>query len=124
MSRFSKADAEKAGWSFTHESDEVVLRDANEQGVTKVVPARVTAEKFLSLPGRADHTITETAETIGLLLERIHAFEQHLAGREEFQVEPLVGLQNELDADTRRSTAPPEKPKKARKSRKAKKAAK
>lgn len=81
MSRFSKADAEKLGWVFTHESDEVTLADSLPTGVTRTVPAKVTAEKFLSLPGKGDHTITETAETIGLLLERIHAYEQHLEER-------------------------------------------
>jgi hypothetical protein len=82
MSRFSQAKAEKLGWVFAHESDEVTLADSTPTGVVRTVPPRVTAEKFLSLPGKANHTITETAETKGLLLERIHLYEQHLESRE------------------------------------------
>jgi hypothetical protein len=81
MSRFSKAAAEKLGWAFTHESPEIELADSGPTGVTRTIPAKVTAEKFLSLPGREGHTVTETAETLGLLLERIHLFEQHLEAR-------------------------------------------
>lgn len=82
MSRFSKAAAEALGWSFYHDSPEVVLNDGNNQsGVSKKVPASVRAEKFLSLPGQAAKRITEEAETIGKLLERINAFEQHLSSR-------------------------------------------
>lgn len=82
MSRFSKAAAEAAGWVFYHDSDEVVLRDGdNEQGISKKVPASVRAEKMIDLPGQDLFRTTEEAPTLGKLLERIHAFEQHLEAR-------------------------------------------
>lgn len=82
MSRFSKAAAEQAGWSFYHKSEEVVLRDGdNELGISKKVPASLRAEKFIDLPGQDLFRTTEEAPTLGLLLERIHSFEQHLEGR-------------------------------------------
>lgn len=77
MSRFSKAAAEAAGWTFYHDSEEVVLNDGNnESGVTKTVPASVRAEKYI-LGSRT----TEEAPTLGLLLERINAFEESLKSR-------------------------------------------
>lgn len=82
MSRFSKADAEALGWSFYHKSDEVVLRDGdNELGISKKVPASLRAEKMIDLPGSDLFRTTEEAPTIGLLLERIAAFEAHLEAR-------------------------------------------
>lgn len=100
MSRFSKAAAEKAGWSFFHESDEVVLNDGNnEAGVSRVVPASVRAEKYVDLPGKEATLVTEEAGTIGKLLERIHLYEQHLASRVQ-ALEPDARIPDEDPADS------------------------
>lgn len=88
MSRFSKAAAEKAGWSFFHASDEIVLNDGNnEAGTSRVVPASYRAEKYVDIPGKEAALVTEEASTIGKLLERIHLYEEHLKSRVE-AVEP------------------------------------
>lgn len=77
MSRFSKSDAEAAGWSIVHK------REAHEitvgPGLVQKVPATIVAEKYVSFPDKPSQLIHEEAETMGLLLERIHAWEQHQA---------------------------------------------
>ena len=84
MSRFSRSEAEKAGWSIFHEQDKIVLNDGdNQAGTSRVLPASYRAEKYVSLPGRAETLITEEAHSIGKLLERIHAYEEHLKSRRE-----------------------------------------
>lgn len=77
MSRFSKSAAEKAGWVFVHDADEEVLFSGGEQGVTRVKPASVRAEKYVT----PTQKVVEEANTMGLLLERINAYEEHLKSR-------------------------------------------
>lgn len=95
MSRFSKSDAEAAGWSIVHK------RDAYEvtvgPGLVKTTPATIVAEKYHSPPGQKAILLHEEAETMGLLLERIFAWEQHQANISE--VEPVP-----VDTDTELKT--------------------
>jgi hypothetical protein len=73
--RFTKAKAEKAGWAFFHDSPaETVVTDDG----TQHTPASVKAEKFVRIVGRPPQITTEEAESMRLLLERIHAYEVHL----------------------------------------------
>lgn len=83
MSRFSKAEAEAAGWVFTHSRGGYEVLESSTQGRTRAIPPTIVAEKRVSRPGVADVTAHEEAETMGKLLERIHAYEQHLAGLPE-----------------------------------------
>ncbi len=41
-------------------------------------PKQVVAEKTLSAPGFPDTLVHEEAHSMGLLLERLHAYESHL----------------------------------------------
>ncbi len=75
MSRFSQAEAEALGWSIVHKRDEYEVTVG--PGLTQKHPATIVAEKYVSRPGEAGRFIHEEAETVGLLLERIHAWEQH-----------------------------------------------
>lgn len=70
MSRFSLAEAKGLGWKITHQ-DNVGVEGK---------PKWNEAEKHLSAPGFPDKTVKEGAETIGLLLERVFAYEAHLRG--------------------------------------------
>lgn len=75
MSRFSQSEAEAAGWSIVHQRDEYeVVVGPN---LTQKHPATIVAEKYISRPGEVGRLIHEEAETMGKLLERIHAWEQH-----------------------------------------------
>lgn len=82
MSRFSKAEAEALGWAFAHSSDAEEIITSETQGETRVRPASVRAEKVLAGGGM----INEEAENIGLLLERIFAYEEHLKSKAIEQV--------------------------------------
>lgn len=77
MGRFSRAEAEAAGWTIFHERDAF---DVDAPGGTRTTPASIRAERYVSLPGQASTLVTEEAETMGLLLERISAYEAHLRG--------------------------------------------
>lgn len=77
MSRFSKADAEARGWVFVHDSPAEDIVTSEVQGEVRSVPRSIRAEKILSLPGKGSQVVNEEAESMGLLLERIHAFEAH-----------------------------------------------
>lgn len=74
MSRFSKTAAEKAGWKFVHYEPESVA-DLGD-GITRTVPATLRAERYVD-----GKLVNEEAPTIGLLLERISAFEAHAEAR-------------------------------------------
>jgi hypothetical protein len=78
MSRFSKAEAEARGWVFVHYSEDEVLITSETQGETRHLPASYRAEKYFSLPGQGASLINEEAETLGLLLEKIYAFEHQV----------------------------------------------
>lgn len=84
MSRFSQSEAESLGWRFAHSSEE--RREAVERGRIQITPASVRAEKNLSGVGM----INEEAETIGLLLERIAAYEAHLKQKQIVQTPVAV----------------------------------
>jgi hypothetical protein len=72
MSRFSRAEAEAAGWRITLEEEP--RTEAQGNGRVRVFPGRVTAEK--SLTGENEgQTLHESDETVGKLLERIYAYE-------------------------------------------------
>jgi pyruvate/2-oxoglutarate dehydrogenase complex dihydrolipoamide acyltransferase (E2) component len=73
MSRFSRAEAEARGWQIVHERDEYTTIESETQGRTQYTPPTIRAEKSLSGGGM----INEEAESMGKLLERIHAYEQH-----------------------------------------------
>ena len=68
MSRYSKAEAEARGWRFVHEKDEEIVHTA--AGEQRIIPANIQAEKTVGTT-----LVTEQAETIGLLLERIARYE-------------------------------------------------
>lgn len=78
VSRFSKAEAEAAGWVFVHERDEYTVTNSSTQGRTTTIAPRLVAERYISPVGRSATLITETAETLGKLLERIYEYERHL----------------------------------------------
>lgn len=69
MSRFSKAEAEAAGWSFAH-NDPGRVDDLGD-GISRTIPPSVRAEKYVD-----GKLINESAETMGKLLERIFLYEQ------------------------------------------------
>ena len=71
MSRFSKAEAEAAGWRFVHTQKEEHHRYGQN---VRVIPGLVRAEK-----NHGEHMVTDEAETIGKLLEKIHEHEQRWA---------------------------------------------
>lgn len=75
MSRFSQSEAEAAGWSIVHQRDEFEVTVG--PNLVQKTPATIVAEKYISRPGEVGRLIHEEAETMGLLLERIHAWEQH-----------------------------------------------
>lgn len=75
MSRFSQAEAEAAGWSIVHKRDEYEVTVG--PGLVQKHPATIVAEKYVSRPGEVGRFLHEEAETMGKLLERIHAWEQH-----------------------------------------------
>jgi pyruvate/2-oxoglutarate dehydrogenase complex dihydrolipoamide acyltransferase (E2) component len=77
MSRFSRAEAEARGWQIVHERDGYTTIESETQGRTQYTPPTIRAEKSLSGGGM----INEEAETMGKLLERIHAHEQHLESK-------------------------------------------
>jgi hypothetical protein len=80
---FSKADAEKLGWRFTHDSAAAVLSIHETQDVTNIKPASLTAEKYVDRPAPTAKLITEQAESLEQLLTQIESYEQHIASREE-----------------------------------------
>lgn len=82
MSRFSKKEAEKAGWVFVHSSSErFEFNEDDPQGRSLRIAPSVRAEKRQPVAGQSDKLINEEAETIGLLLERIYAYEQQHAAK-------------------------------------------
>lgn len=80
MSRFSRKEAEAAGWRFVHERDQYETVESSTQGRVNITPATIVAEKYVSLPGQTATLVHEEAETEGKLLERIAAYEAHLRG--------------------------------------------
>jgi hypothetical protein len=62
---------------IVHERDEYTTIESETQGRTQYTPPTIRAEKSLSGGGM----INEEAETMGKLLERIHAHEQHLESK-------------------------------------------
>lgn len=95
MSRFSQAEAEAAGWSIVHKRDEYEV--VVGPGLVQKHPATIVAEKYHSPPGQKAVLIHEEAESMGLLLERIHAWEQHQSNVNE--VEP-VPVDNDAELKT------------------------
>lgn len=79
MSEFTKADAEAAGWVFTHAVEEASFSLSETQGRSQVSPGDFRAEKYVSLPGRAAKLVTEQAESEEKLVERIGLYEGFLA---------------------------------------------
>lgn len=91
MSRFSKTEAEKLGWRFVHNQDEArTLRPRDSQGREQTLPPSYVAEKTQETAVGGETLIHEEAETMGLLLERINAYEAHL-GRLEDTSKPPEG---------------------------------
>lgn len=93
MSRFSKSEAEELGWVFVHKSPaRIEFSEGDPQGRSLRIPASVRAEK--RLPN--GKLINEEAETTGLLLERIYAYERQreskLIDYEPFEVDESVEL--------------------------------
>lgn len=82
MSRFSKAEAERRGWAFVSDVKEVVT-DLGD-GLQRVKAASLRAEKYVD-----GSRINEEAESIGKLLERIHAYEAHRDGLPDMAAPPL-----------------------------------
>lgn len=78
MSRFSKSAAEDRGWIFVHDQAAEQVITSEVQGEVRNLPRSIRAEKIVSLPGKGSFVVNEEAESIGLLLERIHAFELSL----------------------------------------------
>lgn len=72
MTQFSKADAEAAGWVFTH-ADPGRVDDLGD-GNTKTIEPSYVAEK--ALPGGG--LITEQGHSEEILVERIALYEEHL----------------------------------------------
>jgi predicted nucleic acid-binding Zn ribbon protein len=68
MSRFSLSEFKGKGWVITHD---------NRKG-DDAKPKWVSAEKHLEAPGFPDTIVREGAESIGLLLERLNAYESQL----------------------------------------------
>lgn len=89
MSRFSQSEAEAAGWSIVHQRDEFEVTVG--PNLVQKTPATIVAEKYISRPGEVGRLIHEEAETMGLLLERIHAWEEHQKNidAEGLNVEPV-----------------------------------
>lgn len=85
MSRFSLAEAQGLGWSIVHESD----------GQDKK-PVQLVAEKHVVTPNGNDTLVHEEAPTMGLLLERVFAYEAHLA---KYNPQPVVDYPVTADAD-------------------------
>lgn len=75
MSRFSQSEAEAAGWSIVHQRDEFEVTVG--PNLVQKTPATIVAEKYITRPGEVGRLIHEEAETMGKLLERIHAWEEH-----------------------------------------------
>lgn len=89
MSRFSRKEAEAAGWRFVHERDQYETVESSTQGRVNITPATIVAEKYVSLPGQTATLVHEEAETEGKLLERIAAYESHLRGLPSAQAAPV-----------------------------------
>lgn len=90
MSRFSKAEAEAAGWSFAHEQVENV--DILGDGISRTKPASLRAEKY-----QDGKIINEEADSIGKLLERIALYEAFHAGRITPELEPLDSTDSDAE---------------------------
>lgn len=89
MSRFSKAQAEKAGWVFVHEQDErESALGGGQQGLRQTLPASYRAEKYVETAVGGETLINEEADSIGLLLERINAYETTHGGYEDASPAP------------------------------------
>ncbi len=97
MSRVSRAEAEARGWVIVHERDEREILESATQGRTRTAPAEYLAEK----PNpRGEGFIRESADTMGLLLERIASYEatqEQLAGSDP---EQTVVRREDLPTDT------------------------
>lgn len=74
MSRFSLAEAKGLGWNVVHN---------DEEGVG--TGEKLVAEKRLNAPGFPDRSVREHGATMGLLLERVFAYEAHLRARGYYQ---------------------------------------
>lgn len=75
MSRFSKAAAEKAGWRIVHEQEPYdEARGGGQQGLVQKHPGNYRAEKDVDTH-LGHKLINEQADTMGLLLEKIAAYE-------------------------------------------------
>lgn len=90
MSRFSKSAAEDRGWIFVHDQPAEQVITSEVQGEVRNLPRSIRAEKIVSLPGKGSYVVNEEAESIGLLLERIHAFELNLDAAAQEIVVPSV----------------------------------
>ncbi len=80
MSRFSLSEFKGLGWVITH---------LNPEGEGDK-PKQVVAEKALSAPGFPDTLVHEEAHTVGLLLERLHAYEIHLKERGYYEAKAVA----------------------------------
>lgn len=89
MGRFSRKEAEAAGWRFVHQRDSYETVESSTQGRITTTPSVIQAERYVSLPGQSATLVTETAETEGKLLERIAAYEAHLRGLPSAQPAPV-----------------------------------
>lgn len=92
MSRFSKAEYEARGWVFVHEQGEEKVVTSETMAESRIKPAHYRAEKYLSLPGQGVSLINFADESLGKVLEQVHAFEEQLEAK---QVELTPG---EIDA--------------------------
>jgi hypothetical protein len=90
MSRFSQSEAESLGWVFVHDSAEEEVITSETQGISRLKPASVRAEKSLGGVGM----INEEAESMGLLLERIHAYEEGQKARQIVQTPVAINEDN------------------------------
>lgn len=90
MSRFSKSEAEARGWVFVHAEEATTEITSETQGEQRTRPGSYTAERYFALPGRSAKRITEQADTLGKLLEQIHAFERQAESKiPDFEPAPV-----------------------------------
>ncbi len=76
MSRFSKSDAKAAGWVISHEQKEEEIVETENPKRVRIIPASYRAEKYEEVESGQKQLITEEAESIGLLLEKINLYEE------------------------------------------------
>lgn len=85
MSRFSKAEAEARGWVFVHEDEGQSVEISDPQHGNANLEARLP--RYRAERNFNGKLINEEADSLGLLLERIHSFEQ-LQERKQLRPEP------------------------------------